>query len=249
MKKLIYFILIIIGLILIVLGNFFLDRKEVKTPKLNQTEKQEKQLVENQLSNLIQDSLSKTSSGEELFEKYQIEGIKDVQLPFSSVNILRFGLNIEPSDEIKECQDFVQKNYELVHKRYVDSFGYEAEVDLDNKAVSIKIKSMFLESYITEFSDMTLEIIDASRAELIETFIARCKILKEVQPRLKRYDNDEYNTTVRITYELIDGKVKFLNYIEVLNALQNKGEPNPKKQKSREEFIKQISDKIKKEEK
>lgn len=249
LKKLIYFILIIAGLILVILGSFFLDKKEIKTPKLNQSEKQEKKLVETQLSNLIKDSLLSTSNAEELNKKYQIEGIADVHLPFSKASILRFGLDIESTEETKDCLDFVQKNYDLVRKRYMDSFDYKAEVDIENKAVSLKIKSMFLESYTTEFSDMTLEVIDASIADLNETFLARCKILKEVQPQLKRYDNDDYNMTARIKYEFAEGKIKFLNYIEVLNVLPNKGQPDSKKEKSREEFIKQISDKIKKEEK
>lgn len=249
MKKLIYFAFIIVGIILVIVGSLFIDNKEVKKTKLNENEIKEEKLVKNQLNNAIKDSLSKDSSAEILNKKYQIEEISDAHLPFSSVSILRFGLDIDSTDETKDCLDFVQKNYELVHQRYMEGFDYTAEIDTDNKAISLKIKSMLLESYTTEFSDMTLNVIDASRADLIETFIARCKILKEIQPQLKRYDNSEYNMTARIKYEIVDGEVKFKNFIEILNVLPNKNQPDLKKEKSRDEFIKQVSDKIKKEEK
>ena len=249
MKKTIYFSLITIGIALIIVGSFFVDNRKIKTPKLSVKEQQEIEIINKDLDNLIKDLIARDSRPDELKQKYETTEINVGGAPFNYTNILRFGLDIDSREDLKECQSIAAATYDSVYKQYMDNFDYKIDIDLANKAINLKIKAMFFESYTTELSMITDGLLDMSRTEMEEYFAMRCEVFKKIQPFMSRYNNEKYSSSARIKYQIINDKLRLSNYDDLQNMLVNKGEPDSKKEKSREEFIKQISDKIKKEEK
>ncbi len=218
-KKIPIIFIIILGLILIGVGVFFLKDSKITKPNT----KTESQKVEAALKLLIDDLLTKDASPEAFNTKYNVDYFSDAYLPFAEKTIVTYKAKISsPDTEQQACLAFVDVNYNDLIKAYKKALDYKVSIDETKKEASLTIKVYQLRHYhnvLTKVSDLIMADIEDKSALGEEVFFAnRCLALKAMNKNTDEFNKGE-NLNVKVNYKFDGDKFILEDYSLLGNAL------------------------------
>lgn len=207
-------VLIILIAIILVIGILEFS----KSFKSKTTNSYDKNLIKDEVINLIKDMTAKDVVIEDFKLKYNYYEFSNEfnsdSFPFSNKNILAYiPESAIANSKTRECIEIAHNSYQKIYDMYIDNLDYKIDIDSDNNLIDIKLKNFYLIRYhyiLTLVTDMYKEESNVKLNEN-EFFGYRCQAIKAMDKELDNFKNKATYVRVKLKFELDDERIKIAN--------------------------------------